>query len=321
MEIFLDDNKRKEYDSNLIKEEKQLKPKIEKIEVNSVDAEVLKQQAQDLILNNRVADAIAAARRATEINGADPYSWSTLGYADYLWGNINDAIYEFRKAISLAPNNDGFYLSLGLIYIDIDKIDLAIECANRAMSINPEQPNNKYLKAILARMNGDFDTAISILKEIIKVEPNNYSWRYELCDNLLCKTNKYNYINNKNISRSRTEEAIKACLELLNDANVYVMDQQQLEKIDESIKLYEDDLKKFFCKSCLVGAVIPTIVLFLFKSVLWKISALSVIVLVVKFSYISKWKDTRNLFYNEPRTFMDFINPLFWMSVKDEKIN
>lgn len=215
------------------------------------------QQAWELINEGRYADAIVVARTATEIEGNNADAWAVLGYADYSWGNVQDAVYEYKKAINLQPNNSVLYTDLGNIYLDNDMLDLAEDCAVRAMSIDPTNDYNKVLMGNVASAKNDYDTAIQIFSELIQVEPNNESFKQVLASNYYIKGLSYCYQDEDGYYYNIDEQATINMIDCMKKGRQYINDPE----FDEKIRWGEKQLKKQFDRDKWPVFIIPFIML------------------------------------------------------------
>ena len=172
--ILLNPAKRAEYD-------KQLKnaPRQE----SSTDKAVL-DAAQDLVAEGRkllaegnIGDTLYVATKATERDGGNPEAWALLGRARFLFGDVEDAIYEYKRAIKLKPNEGVYYSELGDIYNDTEKFDEALTQYKRAAQV---EPGVAWYRADVGRLlarQGNVEEAVQILEQCVKEEPDAKSFR------------------------------------------------------------------------------------------------------------------------------------------------
>jgi tetratricopeptide (TPR) repeat protein len=82
--------------------------------------------------------AIAAYKKATEINPYYWYNYNALGTACFRFGNKDDqAIAAFKKATEVAPNIPLPYANLGAVYLRAGKNDDAIPQFQAALKLDP----------------------------------------------------------------------------------------------------------------------------------------------------------------------------------------
>lgn len=149
----------------------------------SADKAVL-DAAQDLVAEGRklladgnIGDTLYVATKATERDGGNPEAWALLGRARFLFGDTEDAIYEYKRAIKLKPNEAVYYSELGDIYNDTGKFDEALAQYKRAAQV---EPGVAWYRADVGRLlarQGDLEEAVKMLEQCIKEEPTAKSFR------------------------------------------------------------------------------------------------------------------------------------------------
>ena len=115
--ILLDPQKRAKYD-----QEVKSAPREER-EIDESDLkgnEDLVALGWQLLIKGEVADALYVATKATEQDASSADAWALLGQSKYRWGETEDAIYEYKRAIKLRPNDAEFYYDLGNVYESAD---------------------------------------------------------------------------------------------------------------------------------------------------------------------------------------------------------
>lgn len=186
---LLDSSKRADYDRQL----KTSSTKDERTVDDSAlkDTENLVKQGWDLLINDRIADAIYVATKATEKDGANSEAWALLAQAKYRWGEIEDSIYEYKKAIKLKPNEPDYYYELGGVYESEQRWQ---ECVDNYLKASKISPNVTMYRASIGQVYlrlEMYNDAIPILESCVKEEPNNetYSWFLAMAYNDLCVKN------------------------------------------------------------------------------------------------------------------------------------
>ena len=95
--ILLNSTQRSTYDQKLKTTATKDERTIDENELKG--SENLVEQGWKLLINDEIADAIYVATKATEKQGDNPEAWALLAQAKYRWGEIEDALYEYKKAI------------------------------------------------------------------------------------------------------------------------------------------------------------------------------------------------------------------------------
>src|SRR5207245_10493715 len=90
-----------------------------------------------------VADYQAAARAAREATanlGNSAQSWYVLSRANAGLRHLDEAVYEARRAIELAPNNSMYHFNLGAIYEELGRGSQTISRYGQASQLEPAEP-------------------------------------------------------------------------------------------------------------------------------------------------------------------------------------
>jgi len=84
------------------------------------------------------------------------------------------AVSEYKQAIEEDPEYPDAHLNLGLTLADQGRDDEARKEFQIAIALSPQDPFPRHELAALAMDEGDWRTAISQLKEVIRLEPENF---------------------------------------------------------------------------------------------------------------------------------------------------
>jgi len=79
----------------------------------------------------------------------DPVDYSHLGLSSYNAGELEAAAEAYQKAISLDPDRAPRYVSLGQVYMDLEREQLALIAFNKALGLDPENVDYILLMADL----------------------------------------------------------------------------------------------------------------------------------------------------------------------------
>ena len=154
--------------------------------------------------------ALAAARRAAELNDKLPEAHMTLGTVYRATGQNSQAIAELKRGLALAPNSDEAYSALGNAYASIGQKDLAIEALEKAVEINPYYWMNANSLGQAYLSFGDNERALKAFQQVVQLEPDNASG--------------YNNVGAAYFNMGRYEDSIsefKKSLELVPDPQTY----------------------------------------------------------------------------------------------------
>ena len=116
---------------------------------------------------NRFEEAIAAHRKAIDINPQYHEAWVNLGIVYRLKGDYEQAEACYLKALVIAPNYAQLHASIGALYVFKDEPDKAVSSLERAIALDQQLPVAHANLAIAYAMAGKFDRAESELRRAI----------------------------------------------------------------------------------------------------------------------------------------------------------
>ncbi len=173
--ILLDSAKRAQYDTELRSaptEERQVD------DSDLAGKADLVQEGWQLLIAGNVADALYVATKATEQAANNSEAWALLAQAKFRWGELEDAIYEYKRAIKLKPNVASYYFDLGSVYETAERWNDAVQQYQRASQIEPATTMYQAAIGILLLKNEKYQESIEILERCRQLEPDNptYQW-------------------------------------------------------------------------------------------------------------------------------------------------
>ncbi|MBF0117247.1 MAG: tetratricopeptide repeat protein [Desulfobacterales bacterium] len=101
------------------------------------------------------------------------YAYYDLGIFAYEDGDYKQACDNFKKAISLSPDDPAFNHYLGKTYIKMKRYEESLTYLNKAFTKNPNLPELKYDIAMANYSLDNFSKSSAIFIEIAKEEPSN----------------------------------------------------------------------------------------------------------------------------------------------------
>jgi tetratricopeptide (TPR) repeat protein len=119
-------------------------------------------------LTKKYDEAIAAAKRAIEINPNNDLAYAVLGLIYQEQKNYKEAEENFKKAIALDPKYQPYYLKLANLYYEKESYNEAVNTLTKAIEINPSdiEVNHSLINIYMAM--GQFDKAIESANKAIK---------------------------------------------------------------------------------------------------------------------------------------------------------
>ena len=122
---------------------------------NSLRAEVLGQAGQAWVLADDLEQAHSAQSAALTFNPKNHELWVdralTLALAENYW----EAIDDLNEAESLAPNRPDILIFRASAYRYVDALELALEDAERGLSLDPVNPEGLLERGLIQRLKGD----------------------------------------------------------------------------------------------------------------------------------------------------------------------
>lgn len=107
----------------------------------------------------------------------DIATFNRLGLLLRRAGKWQEAVEEYKKALTVAPNDDGLHYNLSMAYLDGKDLEGARAMALKAMGINPDLPRKSSriasnLAAVFMSTN-DKMHALPLLRTALELNPNN----------------------------------------------------------------------------------------------------------------------------------------------------
>ncbi len=149
-------------------------------DASKIKAEDLIQEGWRLLSVGNVPDALMVATKATEFQGSNPDAWALLGYCKSEWGEVDDAIYEYKRAIKLKPNDASYYFDLGGIYEGIEKWKDAMQQYQRAAQIDSNKVVYRAAMGSVYIKNEMYKEGIDLLEKCVQEESSNEGYKYLL---------------------------------------------------------------------------------------------------------------------------------------------
>ena len=84
------------------------------------------------------------------------------------------AIDQYKEAIAQDPEYPDAHLNLGMTYADLDQREEAKAEFKAAMELEPGDPLARHELAAMLMDEGDYRSAITLLKDVVRLEPENY---------------------------------------------------------------------------------------------------------------------------------------------------
>ena len=112
-------------------------------------------------------EALAAHKRAVELDPESFQAWNNLGIAYFYLGQLNEAESSQKRAINLKPDYAFAYASLGAVYVSRNEPDAAIQVLAEAIRLDETIATAHANLALAYALAGQFDAAEASLQRAI----------------------------------------------------------------------------------------------------------------------------------------------------------
>lgn len=143
------------------------------VQVLAIDHDYMDAQKElgKLYLDQKMWGKASAVYKYLSEKTDDPVDYSHLGLSLYNAGELDEAAKAYQSAISVDPKRPQRYVSLGQIYKDLGKAQLALIALNKAAGLDKENVDILLLAADVNIQLEDFDEAEHVLKKILEIAP------------------------------------------------------------------------------------------------------------------------------------------------------
>jgi serine/threonine-protein kinase len=119
--------------------------------------------------------ALAACRRAIELDRKNPFPHNNLGLVLKDKGDFDGAIVELRQAISLNPNYQHAHMNLGSVLKAKGDLNAALESFRQAVQPDPNDSLIRIHLGLALKDNGQLDEALVHLRKAAELDPKDSS--------------------------------------------------------------------------------------------------------------------------------------------------
>ncbi len=145
----------------------------EPVQASLVTSRQLTRQAWSALAQEQLDQALAFSKQAVETCSADLDARQV--YAEALWakGLRQEALKELQEVIRLAPKDAQVQARMAEMYLALGQIALARQYANQAIELNPQLTEAWVVRARVARVKGDFRSALADYHRALAYVPNH----------------------------------------------------------------------------------------------------------------------------------------------------
>lgn len=134
-------------------------------------------EGRRLLSDGDIPNALFAATQATTVDGANPEAWALSAQAKFRWGQIQDSVYEYKRAISLRPNEATYYFDLGGVYESVEEWNSALQNYQWASRIEPMTIAYRASVGEAYFHLDHYEEAITVLKQCVAEDQNNFIYK------------------------------------------------------------------------------------------------------------------------------------------------
>jgi tetratricopeptide (TPR) repeat protein len=122
----------------------------------------------------RVDEAIAEYKKAISLQTRFPQPHYNLGIAYMKKELFNEAVNEYEKALKLYPRYAKAYSNLGYVYVEINQADKAELACRKALKINPCSAEALSTLGAALILKGEYKEAEAVSKKALEINPELY---------------------------------------------------------------------------------------------------------------------------------------------------
>lgn len=130
--------------------------------------------------HGQLNEAVKELKRAISISPDFAEGHNNLGYAYYLQKRLEPALLELRHAIGLKPSYAEAHMSLGMVYFESEIFDEAISEFKEVARLSPDSHNAYNNQGAVYEKLKMFDEAESAYLTAVNLMPGDYRYRYNL---------------------------------------------------------------------------------------------------------------------------------------------
>ncbi len=142
------------------------------LEINKKNAQAYIHLGNAQMNINKTNEAIANFKKAAMFEETAKEANYSLACAEFISGNSEAAIKQFNKCEEMGIQSLDMYGIMSVIFMDAGDATQAIRCINRAINIEPLNPQPRLDKAQIYMTQGKSKEAINVLREIQDLLPD-----------------------------------------------------------------------------------------------------------------------------------------------------
>jgi len=125
----------------------------------------LLKKGQQLRDSGKLVEAIASFQTLLELDPEHEFGYLHKGLAYSLLDDYDNAVKSLDTAIKINARSSIFPFFLGVIHFDHSKYELAIQCFEQSLSLDPSHKASNAFIGLCQLVRSNFETGISLVKE------------------------------------------------------------------------------------------------------------------------------------------------------------
>lgn len=178
--ILLDPETRRDYDERMAHQPPQPTGPPTDSPVGSGGVEEVVARARQHLGLGEIPAALRFARQATELDPRNADAWAILAEAKAQFGQLDEAVYEYRRAIDLDPGAGSHYFGLGTVLESKQDWASAQAEYKRAEACDTEVTVFKVASASMDVRLGRYEQAEAVLQRAVETDPDQPVFQYYL---------------------------------------------------------------------------------------------------------------------------------------------
>ena len=130
--------------------------------------------------------AVAAFKKAIEVNAYDPWAWNNLGRAYEQQQRCDDAVLAYQKQIEINPLDQWAHANLGILFLKLRRNTDAVSELERAAEITPDNVGVKVALGRAYLRTDRSDKAMGLFEKALQKSSGPSTWNgvaYSLAEN------------------------------------------------------------------------------------------------------------------------------------------
>ena len=131
----------------------------------------------------RQPEAMPHFARSAQIEPSYPYSYIHMGIYPHQHGDLQGALQNYQKVLSLTGDEDRWgevrhhiFINMASAYASLGNLARARDCFAAALRLNPDNPEEWTNLGTVAQQIGDLDTAARAYSQAVKLQPSQQAF-------------------------------------------------------------------------------------------------------------------------------------------------